>query len=257
MKTNRRYFLLISGLLLFASAACSFSATTANIKEAYTARDVDGSIQAATTFAPEDVFYCLVTVANAPDDTVTKAVWKTVEAEGVEADMVLLETEFEGGGEITFEASNEYLWPVGTYKVELYIDDKLEQTLECNVAGAASGTGSTGEMGTTDDITVDTAYMARFVDEDPEQVTSYAADEVFFCVVQLTGAESDTKVTAIWTAVDAEGVDANFEMNQAEMVGESLMTFNLSNENDWPAGSYMVEIYINDVYQGYLDFTVE
>jgi hypothetical protein len=35
------------------------------------------------------------------------------------------------------------------------------------------------------------------------------------------------------------------------------MTFNLSNSSAWPKGSYMVEIYINDAYQGYLDFTVE
>ncbi len=111
MKTNRRYFLLISGLLLFASAACSFSATTANIKEAYTARDVDGSIQAATTFAPEDVFYCLVTVANAPDDTVTKAVWKTVEAEGVRR-ICAAETEFEAAARSPSKPATSYLWPL-------------------------------------------------------------------------------------------------------------------------------------------------
>ncbi len=72
-----------------------------------------------------------------------------------------------------------------------------------------------------------------------------------FCVVLLTGPESDTKVTAIWTAVDAEGVDANFEMNQAEMV-RKLDDLNLSNENDWPAAAIWLRSYINDVYQGYL-----
>jgi len=255
MNNKRRLILSAIGVLLLISAACSFSATTANIKEAYTAHDVNGAPEATTAFTPDEVFYLLVTVANAPDDTVTKAVWKAVEAEGLEKDLALLETEFEGGGEITFEASNDYLWPAGKYAVEVYIDDELKETLEFTVVGEATSLGADAE--TAGEISVDTAYMARFTDDVPEQVTSYTADEVFYAVVELVGAQSDTKVTAVWFAVDAEGVEANSELARTDFTGEPSMTFNLSNDNLWPAGSYMVEIYVNDEYQGYLDFTVE
>jgi hypothetical protein len=252
MKIKRIAILFSVLLLLLFSIACSFSASTANIKEAYMAHEVNGEAQATTSYTPDEVFYCLVTVANAPDDTITKAVWKAVDAEGIEANFVILESEYEGGGEMTFQASNDNLWPAGKYAVELYIDDKLKETVEFTVAeGAATGSAGAGEIG------VDSAYMARFIDEEPEKVTSYADDEVFYCVVQLTGAESDTKVTAVWTAVDVEGIEKNSAIESAEMVGEDLMTFNLSNSSAWPKGSYMVEIYINDAYQGYLDFTVE
>ncbi len=255
MKNKRRLFLSAIGVLLLISAACSFSATTANIKEAYTAHDVNGTPEATTAFTPDEVFYLLVTVANAPDDTITKAVWKAVQAEGLDENLVLLETEYEGGGEITFEASNDYLWPAGSYVVELYIDDKLKETLEFTVAGDAAG--SMDDAAAVGAISVDSAYMARFTDDVPEQVTSYAADEVFYAVVELVGAQSDTKVTAVWFAVDAEGVEANSELARTDFTGEPSMTFNLSNDSLWPAGSYMVEIYVNDEYQGYLDFTVE
>ena len=255
MNIKRYTILFAASMLILFSVACSFSASTANIKQARMAREVNGVPEDTTTFSPSDVFYSLVTVANAPDDTVVKAVWKAVDAEGVDKNYTILETEYKGGGEITFQASNDNSWPAGKYAVELYIDEKLKDTLEFSVAedGAASSVTppAAGEIG------VDSAYMARFVDDKPEKVTSFAGDEVFYCVVQLTSAESDTKVKAVWTAVDAEGVDANTQINETDISGESLMTFQLSNKSAWPKGSYKVEIYVNDQYQGYLDFTVE
>jgi len=257
MRIKRIAILFSVFMLLSFSIACSFSASTANIKEAYMAHEVNGEAQATTSYMPDEVFYCLVTVANAPDDTITKAVWKAVDVEDIEANFVILESEYKGGGEMTFQASNDNPWPAGKYAVDLYIGDKLKETVEFTVAeGAAAGSDNSGSA-SAGEIGVDSAYMARFVDDEPEKVTSYADDEVFYCVVQLTGAESDTKVTAVWTAVDAEGIEANTAIESVDMVGEELMTFNLSNSSAWPKGSYMVEIYINDAYQGYLDFTVE
>jgi hypothetical protein len=122
------------GLILMAIAlACGFSASTANVKEAFMAREVDGLAEPTTTFAPDEVFYCLVTVANAPDGTVTKASWYAVDVPGVEANFLIEETEITGGGEITFDLSNDQYWPDGSYKVEIYLDDKLDTTLEFSV----------------------------------------------------------------------------------------------------------------------------
>jgi hypothetical protein len=107
MRIKRIAILFSVFMLLSFSIACSFSASTANVKEAYMAHEVDGEAQATTSYTPDEVFYCLVTVANAPDDTITKAVWKAVDAEGIEANFVILESEYEGGGEMTFQASND------------------------------------------------------------------------------------------------------------------------------------------------------
>ena len=136
MKTNRNLILLGTGILLLVAAACGFSASTANITDAYTARSENGEYQQTAVFAQEDVFYAIIEVANAPDDTVAKAMWYAVEAEGVDPNYMIAEAEYTGGGEITFDlTNNDMLWPAGKYKVEIYLNDELEKTLEFSVLG--------------------------------------------------------------------------------------------------------------------------
>jgi hypothetical protein len=87
-----------------------------------------------TVFAQDEVFCCVVDLANAPDDTTVKAVWSVVEAEGVEPNYPLDETELTSSdADLHFELSNDMLWPVGKYKVELYLNGELDQTLEFEV----------------------------------------------------------------------------------------------------------------------------
>ena len=69
----------ITVLALFAaSLACGVSASTANISDAYLARDPEGT-DPTTVFLPDEPFYLIVELANAPDDTVVKAVWVAVD----------------------------------------------------------------------------------------------------------------------------------------------------------------------------------
>jgi hypothetical protein len=121
--------LAISTLLL-ALLACSYSASTAKISDAEMARDYDGS-DPTTVFAQDETFYCVVELTNAPDDTPVKASWVAVEVEGVEANTFIDEAELTTGSEtLHFELSNNGLWPLGKYKVEIYLNDKLDRTLE-------------------------------------------------------------------------------------------------------------------------------
>ena len=93
-------------------------------------------------------------MANAPDDTVTKAMWYAVDAEGVEPNYFIAEAEIEGGGELTFDlTNNDMLWPAGKSKVEIYLNEELKETLEFSVIGSVSAapaadTVSTEEMDT-------------------------------------------------------------------------------------------------------------
>ena len=120
-------------VLMLVSLACEFSASTANIKDAYLARDEAGSAK-TTIFAQDDLFFCIVQLANAPDDTTVKAVWYAVNAEGVEPNLLIDEYSITtDDGLIPFSLSNNMLWPLGTYKVELYLNDKLDRTLEFEV----------------------------------------------------------------------------------------------------------------------------
>lgn len=131
---QRRFYLGFATVILLASIlACGFSASTANIADAWMAQDYEGT-QRTTTFGQSDVFYCLVDLDNAPDDTTVKASWTAVEVEGADPntfiDEALLTT---GSGSLHFELSNDSLWPVGRYKVDLYLNDELDRTLEFEV----------------------------------------------------------------------------------------------------------------------------
>lgn len=133
MKQRTFKFTLVISLLILSILACDFSASTANIADATLAKDYDGT-QPATTFTQDEIFYCVVDLANAPDDTTVRAVWIAVQAEGVDPNFLIDETEITSGdGSLHFELSNDNLWPTGTYKVELYLNGELERTLEFSV----------------------------------------------------------------------------------------------------------------------------
>jgi hypothetical protein len=132
---NKKNIQILSVFLVFVfvSLACGFSATTANIKDAVLATDEAGT-QPTTEFAQNAVFYAVVTLANAPSDTNVKAVWYAVNAEGVDPNFKIDEvTTTTGDGVVPFTLTNNNPWPVGTYKVELYLNDKLEKTLDFTV----------------------------------------------------------------------------------------------------------------------------
>ncbi len=133
MLQKRLMFLLVLSTLVFSSLACEFSASTASISEAVMARDAEGT-QPTTTFAPSDTFYCLVRLANAPDGTMVRAVWTAVEVEGSDPNTLIDESSVESGsGNLEFNLTNSNLWPAGSYKVDLYLNDELNQTIEFSV----------------------------------------------------------------------------------------------------------------------------
>ena len=131
-KQHLKIYLALAVLIL-AALACDFSFTTANFADAQMARDPEGS-DPTTVFSPNDTFYCVVDLDNAPDDTTVSAVWTAVDVEGTEPNTRIDEVELTTGtGTLHFELSNTNPWPEGQYKVDLYINDELAQTLEFEV----------------------------------------------------------------------------------------------------------------------------
>lgn len=120
-------------MVMLSMFACSFSASTANIKEATMAKDADGN-EPATVFGQDNVFYCVVELANAPDDTTVKAAWTAIDVAGAEPNTFIDETELTtGSGSLHFDLTNTGPWPIGTYKVDLYLNGELDRTLEFSV----------------------------------------------------------------------------------------------------------------------------
>jgi len=135
MNLRRMSFVLALSALLGATLACGgeVNVSTAKVADAYMSTDEEGANR-TTSFTQDAVFHAQVDLQNAPDDTVLKAVWSVVEAQDTDPGLVINETEYTtGSGQVYFTLSNDDLWPVGTYKVDLYLNGELVDTLNFSV----------------------------------------------------------------------------------------------------------------------------
>lgn len=134
VKTRKFQILVVITILILAGLACGGSVSTANISSAKMFADSEGT-QETTVYAQDQPFYCIVELANAPEDTKLKAVWTAVEVEGEQSDLMIDEAEVTAGSDsvFTFDLTNDQLWPIGKYKVDLYLNEELDRTLEFEV----------------------------------------------------------------------------------------------------------------------------
>lgn len=112
-----------------------FSITTANIQNAHLANDINDSKQ-VTSYGPGDkTFYCFFELKNAPESTVVKGTWTLVSAEGYSANSEIDSATVTGSDNTYYFSLDRSAdaWPVGQYKIDLYIDDKLVQTVDFEV----------------------------------------------------------------------------------------------------------------------------
>jgi hypothetical protein len=135
MKNKTLKLVLILGVIALTALACGFNLTTANFADAFMAKDAAGN-ERTTVYAQSDIFYAIVDLANAPDDTVVRADWFAVNVEGEQPNTEIdSATVTSGDSPLTFNLTNaaDTLWPIGQYRVDLYLNDKLETTLEFEV----------------------------------------------------------------------------------------------------------------------------
>jgi hypothetical protein len=161
MKKNKLMIMLAVVALLLASLACNaiaggdstvdspandsptttennnsgFSISTANITNAHLASD-ESDTSTVTSYSPSDPgFYCYFDLNNAPDSTVVKGVWTLVSADGYESNSEIDSAEITGGDNTYYFslAGGTDPWPVGSYKIDLYIDGNLVETIDFEV----------------------------------------------------------------------------------------------------------------------------
>jgi hypothetical protein len=133
MTRNKFLIIFVILALLLVSLACDFSASTANISEVYLSMYEDGS-EETTAFAQDEIIYCIVVLKNAPDETVVKAEWIAVDVENTEPNFVIDIVEITTGSDtLTFNLSNTGLWPLGDYRVDIYLNEELTNSLAFSV----------------------------------------------------------------------------------------------------------------------------
>jgi CHASE1-domain containing sensor protein len=123
--------------LVFSSIACQALSTEMSLENLRMAFDEDGT-QVTSTFSATDIFYAVADLKNAPQGTVVKSVWTAVNVENTDPGLEFQEqtidiTEENFSGTIYFQLSNDDGWPAGLYRVDVYLNDTLSQSLEFNV----------------------------------------------------------------------------------------------------------------------------
>src|SRR5512145_2355560 len=133
MKTSKLPIIFVIVALAVSVLACGGSFSTAKINDAWLSSDAEGSNR-TTTFAQSDTMNLFVDLANAPDDTELKVSWIAVDAEGVDPNYVINETNYTAGSEtVHFDLSNDNLWPAGSYKADIFLNGTLDRSLPFEV----------------------------------------------------------------------------------------------------------------------------
>ncbi len=109
-----------------------------------------------------------------------------------------------------------------------------------------------------------TVSNIRMATDDTGKTTTsnYAPGNEFFVFADLSGIKVGSVIEAKWYAVNAQGVDANSELNTSDYTYESGVSFvyfqlSTTDGSDWPTGSYRVEVYLDGTKVGEQAFTVQ
>ena len=133
----KKLFPVLLAVLALVASTLACSLTEMSLENARMAFDQDGK-NVTSTFSTSDVFYVVADLNNAPKDTNVVAKWYAVKVEGYDPDymfkdMTYTVAEDSFSGTVYFQLSNDSGWPTGDYKVELYLNNELKQTVNFNV----------------------------------------------------------------------------------------------------------------------------
>ena len=129
-----------------------------------------------------------------------------------------------------------------------------------NLRGSTSNHGPM-PTNTNADISVERVYMARnYPAATADITTSFAAtDRVIHCIAELNQAKPGTLVRFVWKTVSVGGSqnEAFKTVDYTTKAGESSVHGNLSLPNDWPRGTYKVEIYVNNSLASSVNYSIQ
>jgi len=227
-------------------------------------------LEVTDKFPPnQGVIHAVVTVSNAPRDTRLKVVWTAIDVGTVAAPNTKVgesESTTEGSGNVVF-TWQDGSFPVGTYKVDIYLNGKPDRTLKFSVlkeaattsgpAPRAAAIGSCPRLPPRPERPPDFPVGVTMAEDTSAQRQPinpgriFRPDSVFHAVVTTENAPANTRVAARWFVTDVGDVEpCNTEIaKRFEKVtagsGNLDFTSKLPAGVKWPVGLYRVEIYVN------------
>ncbi|MCD6554316.1 MAG: hypothetical protein DRI52_01930 [Chloroflexi bacterium] len=134
-KLTRLLVLVLSlAVLSFVSlACCNLTKGEPTIESAVTCKDITDDykpVNETSTYAPEDTFYCSVKASNLKQGQTMTWKWYYGDEFLYEQPLTLDKS---GSGYVAAYLSSDQPWPQGDYKVEIFLDDVLAQTVTFSV----------------------------------------------------------------------------------------------------------------------------
>jgi hypothetical protein len=208
--------------------------------------------------ANQDIFHAVVTITDAPEDTVFSALWLT------SSDYKVGFAEFKAGGSGNIDFSltpADGMLPGGDYKIEIYVDGSLNRTLNFSVEQSPQEASITT---TSAAETIQEIVLAKNTEgseaEPVDPTTVFEPDSTIHAVVRINEAPAGTKYEASWFVIDAgEDVEKNALINKTNITtdGTRNIDFTLRPLKSFPPGSYRVDISVNGVFHSSETFTIK
>lgn len=257
-----------------ASAPAATSGAAGPIKQAVLSRQVR-----PLSSAPVDVtdkfpskqgsIWAVMALSNAPHDTRVRAVLATVDVgKAAPPNTKVSENSgtYDGSRYVGFNWGYSML-PAGTYKVDVYLNDKLDRTLNLSIADQvpaisppkAGAIGSCPKLpprnpappGFPISVTIAQGRDSAGNAVNPGRI--FRPDSpAFYAVLSTQNAPANTRISAKWFGADTGGLDAcntEFAHYDVSAAGSAHPWFAANppiNGEKWPEGLYRVEIYVND-----------
>ena len=256
----------VIGVVSLSGCGGEVSFTTAKLSEATMCLGVDTQnkpVNATNSFGvntPE--IFCSAKLSNAPDDTEVLSEWVYVKGEVAGVTDYIIDTlplTADGTQYLQFSMPRpDGGWPIGEYKLNLYVDGKDAVSLPFTVSRTATGPGPSGAFISEATLALSVDAMSRPVD--PTNVFRADTPE-FICSVLVSNAPAGTELLSEWYYVSGEwqGV-TNRLVGSVPFVTQGTQYIALSltmPDEGWPAGKYQVKLYLNGALQEAVPFDVE
>ena len=266
---------ILLGVLLLSAASCG--GKPAQVDRAAIATGINpdnspvGEAQLNLLLTTPTIYLC-AEVVNAKEDTAIDVEWRYLTA-----DRVLATETFRGGR--TDDRPQEFItgvgpatswlyshitltglsWPMGSYEVTVKLDGQEVDRVDFNVVGSQQ----------FDELSkkalVESFYLGSKLNDQsqiaiPGSQFSRSQEEIY-AVALLKGAPAATKVRAVWRYLEG-GVTINDFLTTFS--GSGYLPFDISlsrfgklwSDRLWPAGTYSVSLYVDNVLVTTKNFTV-
>lgn len=109
-------------------------ATSVKVVDVYLATDDTGDTR-VTSYTPDQPFFAIVEIENPGPNTVLKADWYAVDVPNIDPNYQIDDVSIAADGNtvFTFDLTGTDPWPLGEYRVDLYIDDVKFHTINFEV----------------------------------------------------------------------------------------------------------------------------